>query len=739
MIAKRILYLTAASLVTCGASGQLAYAQSAPASGQTLDEVVVTARRTAENLQKVPVSVSAVSGEQLQQRGITEITQLQQVAPGLNIGSSGSGDRQMLAFSIRGQSLLFQQPNAAVITYMEEVPAQVYAQSVMYDLAGVQVLKGPQGTLFGKNTTGGAVLFSANKPTNSFEGEIAGRLGNYSMKQTDGYINVPIIQDKLMARVAFNLGKRDGFTHDITSGKDLDNENYAGLRLGLTYAPTDSIKNYLMVSLYNSSTNGTGHVLDSVNPAGIAGLFFPGIFPAFARQQQLGVRDVATSSDHFRKDHNYAVIDELTWDVTDNFSFRNIFGWTRQIDKIALDEDGTRLTILDWNAQGYPDDSQQTYSNELQARYNSKDDRLKVVAGYFGIWSEPYGSSAIYTVSLGAPAYRVSTFKTKSHSVYLQANYEVAPGLHLTGGIRYNKDTQQNFASIFGPAGQFAPPPTGCQVPAAPADCIVRRKTNFSHVSWLAGADYQITPDTMAYVVVRNGYRSGGLNGFIQVPQFVQYAPETVTDVEAGVKSQFHIGDAPARVNLDVFRGDYKKLQRATVIVSNGVVTTAFFNAADARVYGLELEAEIRPFAALDLSAFYNYTEPEYRGTLSPLLGLTPSFAYTPKTQVGATAVLSLPQDSHGGRPSLSATYSYQSSVSYSVTGPSTVPGYSLLNLRADWKGVMGAKVDLAAFANNVLDKEYRNFNSGFYNSIGYNVVTYGAPAMYGVEVRYHF
>src|SRR6185437_13510493 len=215
------------------------------------------------------------------------------------ISSQQSRDEQV--FYLRGQ-----RPNGAqggspgVITYFADVPFFASGPGIYFDLDNLQVLRGPQGTLFGRNTTGGAVLFDPKRPTNSFEGYAQLTLGSYNWHEFEGALNVPIIADKLLLRVAGDYDERDGFTHDVTTGQYLDNRNYWSGRVGLTWRPTDDFENYLVYDTLYSHTNGTGIVLEAVNTAPgspLTGIFGPTAGPAaMALQQSLGPRAVATSS-----------------------------------------------------------------------------------------------------------------------------------------------------------------------------------------------------------------------------------------------------------------------------------------------------------------------------------------------------------------------------------------------------------------------------------------------------------
>jgi iron complex outermembrane recepter protein len=254
-------------LLAAGAGALVAVADGIPAAAQTasdqpaagsqagLEEIVVTARRKDEKLQTVPLSVMAITGKELEARQISTGQDLELLAPSLNVSSGNS--RDVDRFSIGGQgTTLFGDPG--VIAYFAEVPlaSNGAGPGFYFDLANVQVLNGPQGTLFGRNTTGGAILFEPQHPTDKFEGW--GDFGDLANVELKGAINVPIVDGKLTIRVAFDRHTQDGYTKDVSTGKDLDNTDYWAERVGVTFRPTDDIENYLVYYSTYSQNNGRG-------------------------------------------------------------------------------------------------------------------------------------------------------------------------------------------------------------------------------------------------------------------------------------------------------------------------------------------------------------------------------------------------------------------------------------------------------------------------------------------------
>jgi iron complex outermembrane receptor protein len=243
------LLLASSALATWPTHAQIASSRVAASPG--IEEIIVTARKREESLQQVPVAVTAITSDQLREQSIKEAFDLPFHAPGLML-RSGSGTRQVVDFFIRGQG-----PTAgsapAVVVYFADAPVQPFQPNgslgdngQFFDLADIQVLKGPQGTLFGRSTTGGAVLYSPARPTNDFEASIDASAGNLGYQEFNGFVNVPLFGDKLAMRISANSVRRNGFTTSIVTGQQLDDRHRDSFRVGLSFKPTEWLSNYLM-------------------------------------------------------------------------------------------------------------------------------------------------------------------------------------------------------------------------------------------------------------------------------------------------------------------------------------------------------------------------------------------------------------------------------------------------------------------------------------------------------------
>src|SRR6202789_3061150 len=241
-------------------------AATASPNNNALEEITVTARRKEESLQSVPVSITALSAETLREQSISTTEELQQATPGVYL--AGSGGTENVVYQIRGQSKALSGPSSpAVVSYFAEVPDVTFGSSVpQYDISSIQVLKGPQGTLFGRNTTGGAVLYTPAAPTYDFGGEVSLIAGNYADHETRAVLNLPLSDQTVALRLAGDLHQRDGYTQNLGVGGALDNVDSKAMRVSLLLDPMAGLRNVTIFDYYQNDYNGDGVNLIAVAP-----------------------------------------------------------------------------------------------------------------------------------------------------------------------------------------------------------------------------------------------------------------------------------------------------------------------------------------------------------------------------------------------------------------------------------------------------------------------------------------
>ena len=750
-----------AGLTAGGIDAQASVAKDGDAT--RLEEITVTARRREESLYAVPVAVTALSPGDIRARGIQTAEDLQNYVPSLNVSSSVTRDDY--TFSLRGMGptggsgpgAVLAGGGTGVVTYFADVPTSGAGPGLFYDLESVQVAAGPQGTLFGKNTTGGAVLFVPKKPVNDFEGSVEYGMGDYNMKTATAVVNVPLVDDKVLLRVAGQFLDRDGFTIDrgpFFAGKDYDNRDYWALRASLLLRPFDNLENTTIFSALHSEGNGDGFVLTAVNSAGAFGSL---LSPLLAAQQASGIRSTSLSANEIDRRYNDGVINTTRWSISEQWQFKNIFSYQVQKWRNSEDVDGTSLVLDDLVPVGQGWHTQVgTYTEEPQIQGAALDEHLKITAGAY--YEDGHNlAPQPYQVQVALGNFLINQIDQsnaeRSRGLYAQTTYDFGgiysslDGLKLTTGYRYTWDNYSYGIASFSPSEGNACLTSSGTYPES--NCAFSSSGQSGGSSWTLGLDYQL-PVALVYIRSGRGYVPGGFNpsfgftpGGVDTPQF-RFAPESVIDVELGIKSQFDIAGAPAQVTADIFHSDYTNIQRyVSEVLPGGIASNFTANASEAEIEGFEFQGRIAPAPGLTFTATYSYNHGKYTKidpAAAPSLVGVP-FAYLPENKASLGATYKLPLAETAGEYALGLFYSYQSRF---FDAPSVQPfdyieGYGLLNARMDWNHIFQTTLDASFFMTNVTNKVYR---VGQYNDLvanGYITSFYGEPRMWGVQLRYRF
>jgi iron complex outermembrane receptor protein len=711
-IAIRAMSATALACVLAGpacaetAAQQITPAKVKPAQQMAIEEVVVTARRRPEDLEKIPVAVTALSGDMIRTQEIKTAIDLQNFAPSLSV-SANLGSRDNDVYSIRGQSQPFGGADPGVQTYFAEVPFNSSGPGTYYDMANIQVLNGPQGTLFGRSTTGGAVLFEPQRPTDQFGGYAETQLGDYGLREFDGALNVPIIGDTLMVRAAFDVENRDGFTRDtVITGfsapytETQDNVDYQAFRIGVTWRPFSHFENYALFDYLHDSDNGTGAVLTGISPSTIGNLaaaftggpctvpptsvicgeveaFQAQMANALANQQAAGPRNTTSSIPVFYRRESWGVTDIATYDVTNHIHLKNIFGYRTDKEQPSFDYDGSYLPLIDisnprtWETNGVQ------ITEEFQVFGETDDNMFNWIAGFYHELDRPGGYSEIQEDEFGGagffPPFSTTNVESlfnggTSDAVYGSATYNASdwfPGLSFTAGGRYTWDHKIATAiECFLPAeGSSCPYP----LPNVPPYAQPTQSANFHAPTWNLAVQDQVNDDTMVYAAYRRGYKSGGFNsGAFNATDFEEFKPEFLTDVELGTKNNWTILGVPGRTNFDVYYGWYQDVQKNDLVaieneISAGpppvIVPEGFsaltFNAARATIKGLEFQSTFVPDDNFNVNVFYSYTDATYSSFVLPQAILVAGPAQIPlnPTNLAGSAFADTPKNKFGITP----------------------------------------------------------------------------------------
>jgi iron complex outermembrane recepter protein len=678
MFSKTGLMLGSALVGTMIAMPQIAVAQSAaPAAAEEatgIQDIIVTARRTSENLQTVPVAVTALNSEALDAKQVFVVTDLARTAPSLSIGTGGTGPASIVYLAIRGQAQ--NSPNslsdASVGVYIDGVyvARPIVANLGFVDAASAEVLRGPQGTLFGRNTTGGALNLTSNQPTDRFEGNLKLGVGNYRQRVVEGVLNIPL-GDEVAARFAGNYNQRSGYYPNPISGVPQGSvEGSYFARATIKWTPSE-----LPITLTLSGDyayyrdNGNPTALAALNPTGPLNSFsgisagvqagtIPGAAPiplgpgfsvpasTFTNFNQTVVGTTGLSkyinpyftaagasgsnwqNTYARPNTGNREIDDLhnltigksatgtfTWDMG-GVDLKSITAYRESRANNSLDLTGTPTG----GGAFVSEYINKQFSEELQL--TGKAGALDWITGvYYFVESgtERSDSAIFYNAPIAAFSRALADYRSASTGVFAQVNYHVTDALRITGGLRYTWD--QRSINRHGISSWKAADPI-CSVgvnsgkAASVAPCNDPDSASFQYPAWTAGVDYKLGDQLFIYAKTSGASMSGGFNSRPVPAGFSgSFSPEKVKDVEIGFKGEFF--DRRVRTNIAAFTAWQSQVQRIvnTTFVDAGGTTrlTQFVtNAGKVKASGIEFEGTVLPWKGMVATASIAYLDAKY-------------------------------------------------------------------------------------------------------------------------------
>ncbi|WP_176598646.1 MULTISPECIES: TonB-dependent receptor [Sphingobium] len=694
-------------------------------------DIIVTARRRAETLQTVPVAVTAVSGENLRSLGVVNALDLARVTPSLTPTSVFSSNH--LNFTIRGQAPENNNfgNNPTVEIYFADV-VQIYPSLAgIYDMDSVQVLRGPQGTLFGRAANGGAVLYSPKAPGNEFEGYISGQIGNYNDREVEGALTIPVVPDVLSIRVTGNVVRRDGYTKILNQDNfDLDNKHSDAFRITAKLTPNEWLTNTTIFDYSNVDSHQSSWYLLAARPNGLASTIFsptspypffnaflaanpdlaaiPGVSQGLQGYlntvQQLGPRKVYynTPSDlliYKNKVQNFINKLELDFDAV---KLKYVLGYQRMYVALGYSADASPFPILDGYQPTFAPTARASqkkqFSHELQLSGMVGNNLDWMVGGYYEERDDIVPGNTLFGQAFGgfftgSTTTVLNGIDTRSKAIFGQATYKVTNKLRVTGGIRYTWDNihAQSYSALTPtglPNGQASGitvcPGTNTPFSVYEAACrgvLTRQSPN--DANWTGSIDWRPTDNMMFYASAKHGYRPGGVSTTVVVPALREYKPESITEYELGAKLNGYIGTVRGRLALSLFQQEIRDAQRG-VIIFNPLTSQAqgfTTNAAKAQVRGVEVEGELIFNKWFRISGFADYTDAKYKAFDIPVIGLTGGelaivghdeatanpFPNVPKYHASVNATVTLPVPDDWGKISVNANYLYQSRFVFAV------------------------------------------------------------------------
>ena len=742
-----------------------ASAQEVPEGYFLLEEVIVTAQKREQSLQEVGIAVTAFTGDQLKELGVVNSTDVAAMTPGLNY-TIPNAESSQINFFLRGVGLNdFADANEnPVAVYVDEIyrPAMGGLSFQLFDVDRVEVLRGPQGSLFGRNTTGGLVHYITRRPTQELDGYLDVAGGSFNEVKLEGAIGGGL-GDSAAGRLSVARHKHDGYTEN-RAGPDYNETDAIAVRGQLAFTPADGFD--ALINAYYSDNDaavgawqhqatkfdangdsvplGPGEQTITVdcNADGMSGAADMRPVPG---ADCFGYRDPDDDPHAGDYDREGRVAVEtagaaltLNWSLNDNVTLTSITG-LQNVDRLQSEDTEAGpfpLVMPTFRAET------ETFTQEV--RVAGESERFRWLAGLYYFDNKVDGHYSLDLLNLDFLNFEAYfTQNTQSIALFGQVEFELNADWTLILGMRggweekemdyLNEDTSGFLTNVIG-----LPSSVAFDFDADSVGDLAKRDTG--SFSGKLEIDWRPREGLLTYGSISRGVKSPGFNvGFLDsnlifasnTAETIPYDEETLTSYEAGFKSSFAGGRA--RLNGSAFYYDYSDFQTFRFELLNQVI----FN-ADAEMLGAELELQASPAQGWDFILGLAVLDPEAKGIPSPLGGaFDRTLVAAPK--LSATALVRYEWPALGGKLAVQAWGSYQSSVYYDIQNVSVSKqdGYGLGNLRLSYSDA-AERWEVAAFVHNITDKEYLSYTFDFTGTFGFNQQAYGKPRWAGVSFRYN-
>lgn len=725
-----------------------AMAQDAPQEDAVgLDDVIVTARRTEESLQRAPLSVSAFSGESLERQGAQQVTDLQGSVPNLNI-VQGRGSSNSTNIYIRGigQPDALQTFDPAVGVYVDDVYYSRIrgTQFDLLDLERIEVLRGPQGTLYGKNTIGGALKLVSRRPGQDFRARGSLALGNYDMIDLQVAVSGPI-SDTMALGLSTLHSERGGYVTNPVTGAEYNDKHTNAARATFAWDPSANLRIDLTADYTLDDAGLTvGQATNSLTTIlGVPLYTAPNPLPEYNFQTVVN----PTLPNQTRLESRGMAMN-VAYDLSDALTLRSITAYRKLDTDDYIDFDAIPLDVT--SALVAVDQSQ--FSQELQLAYESGP--VSAVGGLYYLKEEVSSHQEAYANSFLGAAFLNSNFlrtvddalETKSSAIYGNLSYAVTDALRVSVGARYTEEekdyvrttsTFYNLLPGFNATYPFAPP-----------------VAEYQDTSFMASADYQLTEDVMLYARFAQGFKSGGYNGRANsAAESTEYAPETADTFEIGAKTTAF--DNRLRLNVAAFTTTYEDFQARVSGLDVDPITglpaavLSVINAGALEISGLEIEAVAAVSDALTLDAqigFLDATYEEFNDARFTATGGSRAFqepAFSPDltARFGFQYVADMPG---GGDITLGGAAKFRSRMALAIDNTPVnsqveIPGmfqddYWLFDARVVWNAPSG-RFGIGLYGQNLADEVYKTDAQEFSSVGGIQTAYYGAPRTWMIKL----
>ena len=707
-----------------------ALAQEAPstASATTLDSIKVTARKREETLQEVPVAVTAFTAEALDKMNVQDISDLDGQVPNLTIYAARGASSTVTAY-IRGigQSDPTWGADPGVGIYLDDVYIARPQGALLdvFDVSRIEVLRGPQGTLYGKNTIGGAIKYISRGLPTQTEGFAQVTMGNYNQLDAKAAIGGPLggADSGLRGRVAVASMNRDGFGENTFTGQPVSDKQINAARLNLGAYAGDDFDVQFGLDWIDDQSGMRGSKMLAPNP------YTPAYPPMDDRY------DIRSGMRNLNSVETKGASATVNWRPNDDVALKYVVAKRESDSDANIDFDSTPVKLAD--VGGTYTDNQ--VSNEVQFNYDAGG-RARGVVGVYQFSGEAGGQirNNYFNLQFGDTRGKVLT---DSIALYADWTFDLTNKFKLDVGARYTDEDKRAIV-----LNRFYSDATFTRPIAVAAD--FDKTTNFKNISPKVSLDYEITPDIMVYGLATRGFKSGGYNiraNAVAVPRSAEpFDDETVDSFEVGSKMAFL--DQRLFLNLSAFHNKYKDIQLSvfTGIDTNGDgIDDAFFgdftNAGAGTVNGLEFEYQYLPTQHWLISGNLAWLDTKYDEYMDRGVNVADQMKFTNAPDFSGALNVEYRTDlANGGNLSARVSYSYQSEV-WPTTDLSPVirqDGYGLLNAGVIWR--LDDAWTFSLQGTNLADEEYRTTG---YNipAVGTLLGFYGPPRQYSLSVRYDF
>jgi iron complex outermembrane receptor protein len=693
------------------------------------EDIVVTAQKREQDLSEVPISITALSGDQMEKLGIERLQDLFKQAPGVSVNENGPA----LQLSVRGIQLYdFGDSNEPPVgLYIDEVYMGTLAghSASTFDIERAEVLRGPQGTLFGRNTTGGLVHFVTRKPTREFEGYVAAQYGSFDQRMLEGAVSGPL-SDQVRARVAVKYNEDDGWQKSETTGSHFAATDRLSGRAQLEVDVTDDVT--VLFNIHGA------RVRDTSKHFGLMGLVDPATGSRCAPERARAGECIAgfgipSLLDHRRveserlKLHNnidtYGGFARLTWDLGDKIELTSISAY-ESVDRFYEQDADSSLAPIFYSIDAV---KAEQFTQELRLSGRSK--MLQWVAGAFYytdskdmVFQNP---TIVQAFGTDVGFENDSHLDLESWAVFGQADVYLTEQFYVTAGLRYTHDDKKLVIS-----NDFANP-----------IFTDHEFIDTGNLTWKIGGTWLPSDDLMAFASVSKGFKSGAFKTTFSRPgEAAPTGEENVISYEAGLKAE--VIDNRLNVNASIFYYDYSDLQAQSVSSRDGTASSLLLNIGDVSIKGAEFEATGVITDNLETAVGISLLDTKIHSTVLSTGGIPfdgNEMAVSPPVSINGIVRYTVPAPIFGGETTLQTNAVYKAAHFLTPENQLTMKqdGYVIWDARVSW-AAPGDKWTLEAFVENILDEQYAS--AAFtVDVLAFNSIIWERPRSWGVRARVSF